>query len=100
MKRGAAIKALGSIAAKAGKVAVGTVGNLAVGSWDVAKDKFGETKTSAFDRIRETTGGKIAAAINAREAADKAVSFGADSLSVADGAADRESEVAAFRDRS
>jgi type IV secretion system protein VirB6/type IV secretion system protein TrbL len=100
VKRGTAIKALSSIAAKAGKVAVGTVGNLAVGSWDVAKEKFGDTKTSALDRIRETTGGKIAAAINAREPAEKSVSFGADSLAAADGAADRESEIAAFRDRS
>jgi type IV secretion system protein VirB6/type IV secretion system protein TrbL len=100
VKRGKAIKALGSIAAKAGKVAVGTVGNLAVGSWDVAKDKVGDMKTSTLDRICESTGGKIAAAIKARDVADKAVSFGADSLSAVDGLTDRESEVAAFRDRS
>ena len=100
VKRGKAIKALGSIAAKAGKVAAGTVGNLAVGSWDVAKDKVGDMKTSTLDRIGESTGGKIAAAIDARKAADKAVLFGADSLAAADGLTDRESEVAAFRNRS
>jgi type IV secretion system protein VirB6/type IV secretion system protein TrbL len=100
VKRGAALKAVGSIAAKMGKVAAGTAGNLAAGSWDVAKDKLGDMKASALDRVGESTGGKIAAAIKAREAADKAVTFGADSLSAAPEPVDREPEVAAFRDRS
>lgn len=100
VKRGAALKVVGSIATKIGKVTAGTAGNLAVGSWDVAKDKLGDMKASALDRVSESTGGKIAAAIRARETADKTVSFGADSLSTANGPADRESEVAAFRDRS
>jgi hypothetical protein len=100
VKRGAALKAAGSIAAKMGKVASGTVGNLAVGSWDVAKGKFGNMKASARDRVVESTGGKIAAAIKTREAANSTVSFGAGSLSAADEPADRESEVGAFRDRS
>jgi hypothetical protein len=100
VKRGTALKAVGSIAAKLGKVAAGTAGNLAVGSWDVAKDKVSGLKAGALDRIGESTGGKIAAAINAREAAKKTVSFGGDSLFAADVPADRESEVAAFRDSS
>jgi hypothetical protein len=100
VKRSVALKAVGSIAAKIGKVAAGTAGNLAVGAWDVARADFGNMKASALDRVGESTGGKIAAAIKAREAADKSVSFGADALSAADGVADRESEVAAFRDRS
>jgi type IV secretion system protein VirB6/type IV secretion system protein TrbL len=100
VKRGTTLKAAGAIAAKMGKVAAGTAGNLAVGAWDVAKDKFGDMKASALDRVGDSTGGKIAAAIRAREAADKTISFGDDSLSAADGPADRKSEVAAFRDRS
>jgi type IV secretion system protein TrbL len=52
--------------AKVGKVAAGTVANLAQGSWDVAKAKAGEMGDAAMDRIGETTGGKIAAAIKAR----------------------------------
>jgi hypothetical protein len=82
-----------------GKVAAGTAGNLALGTWDVAKDKFGDMKASVLDRIGESTGGKIAAAIKARDAADKTVRFGADGLSAATESADRESEVAAFRER-
>ena len=49
--------------AKAGAIAAGTVGNLAQGSWDVAKAKAGSMREAAMDRIGETTGGKIAAAI-------------------------------------
>lgn len=100
VKRGTTLKAAGAIAAKVGKVAAGTAGNLAIGTWDVASNKFGDMKASTFDRIGESTGGKIAAAIKAREALDKTVSFGDDSLSAADGPADRKAEVAAFRDRS
>jgi hypothetical protein len=98
VKRGTALKAARSIAVKVGNVAAGTVGNLALGSWDVSKDKISGLKAGALDRIGESTGGQIAAAINARAAANKAVSFGGDSLSAADAPADRESEVAAFRD--
>jgi type IV secretion system protein VirB6/type IV secretion system protein TrbL len=68
--------------------------------FDVAKSKFGDMKDSALDRIGDTTGGKIAAAIEARGLPAKAPSFGDDSLSAAAEPADRESEVAAFRDRS
>lgn len=49
--------------ARAGAVAAGTMGNLAQGSWDVAKAKAASMRDSAMDRIGETTGGKIASAI-------------------------------------
>lgn len=100
VRRGKTLRAVGSIAAKVGKVAAGTASNLVIGTWDVANDKFGDMKAGALDRIAESTGGKIAAAIRTRETADKTVSFGDDSLVAADELADRNSEVAAFRDRS
>ena len=87
-----------SAVAKVGKVAAGTVANLAQGTWDVAKAKAGEMGDAAMDRIGETTGGKIAAAIKAR--GDQKPAFGSDSLAKADDqSVDAESEVAAFRDR-
>jgi type IV secretion system protein TrbL len=87
-----------SAVAKVGKVAAGTAANLAQGTWDVAKTKAGEMKDAAMDRISETTGGKIAAAIKARS--DQKPAFGSDSLARAeDKSVDAESEVAAFRDR-
>lgn len=58
-----------------------------------------------MDRISETTGGKIAAAIKARDAARESgsspsASFGDNSLSAGKSkSADADSEVAAFRDR-
>lgn len=93
----------GETAARIGRVAMGTVGNLAHGAWDVAKAK-------AKDRIGETTGSKIAAAIEARDgteaktrAENKAGAepiFDGNSLSAGDEEeADAASEVAAFRDR-
>jgi hypothetical protein len=98
-----------SLAAKAGRVVAGTAGNLAQGAWDVAKTKASSMKDAAMDRISETTGGKIATAINARadaESASKADSSGIsetfdnNSLSAeSEKSADAESEVAAFRDR-
>jgi type IV secretion system protein VirB6/type IV secretion system protein TrbL len=92
--------AAGAMAARAGKVAAGTAANLAVGSLDVARAKAEDLKASAVDRIAETTGGKIAAAIHARSAVEVA-KFGDDSLSAAssDKAVDAASEIAAFRDR-
>ncbi|QOZ85221.1 MULTISPECIES: P-type conjugative transfer protein TrbL [Chromobacterium] len=80
-----------AVAAKVGRVAAGTAANLAQGSWDVAKAKAGSIKDGAMDRIGETTGGKIAAAIKAR---DNQPAFGGDSLS---GASD---EVSAFVNKS
>ncbi|GGE90329.1 P-type conjugative transfer protein TrbL [Massilia psychrophila] len=101
VKRGGKLAAAGTMAARAGKVAAGTAANLAVGSWDVAKGKAADLKVGAIERIGETTGGKIAAAIEARGAMAKAAKFGEDSLSAAadDKAVDAEAEVAAFRDR-
>lgn len=49
--------------AKAGRIAAGTAANLAKGTLDVAKAKVSNIKDSALDRISETTGGQIAAAI-------------------------------------
>jgi len=46
--------------------------NFAQGSWDVAKAKTSPMKDTAMDRISETTGGKIAAAINARNSEEPA----------------------------
>jgi type IV secretion system protein TrbL len=100
VKRGSALNAAASITAKMGKVAAGIASNLVVGSWDVAKDKFGEMKAGTLDRIGESTGGKIAAAITARGQGENAMPFDADSLSATAGPADRESELAAFRNRS
>lgn len=79
---------LGAAVAKVGRVAAGTAANLAQGSWDVAKAKASSMKDSAMDCIGETTGGKIAAAINAPGI--RGAAFSGDSLS---GASD---EVAAF----
>lgn len=95
--------AAGAIAAKVGKAAAGTAVNLAQGSWDVAKAKAVDMKDSAMERIGETTGGKIAAAIKASDAASKedgdGALFGKNSLSAGSRSADAESEIAAFRDR-
>jgi type IV secretion system protein TrbL len=49
--------------AKAGKIAAGTAANLAQGSWSVAETKAASIREAAADRVNETTGGKIAAAI-------------------------------------
>ena len=84
--------------AQAGRIAAGTAGNLAQGSWDVARAKASSMKDAAMDRIGETTGGKIAAAIKAR--GDQKPVFGSDSLAKADDqSVDAEAEIAAFRDR-
>jgi type IV secretion system protein VirB6/type IV secretion system protein TrbL len=99
--RGAALKAVGAMAAKAGRISGGTAANLALGSWDVAKAAIQDTKEGVMGRIGETVGGKIASAIASHGKTEKAAAFGEDSLSAgARGAADKEAEVAAFRDRS
>lgn len=90
-------------AAKIGRVAKGTIGNLAQGAWDV-------TKAKVKDRVGDTAGGRIAAAIEARaqtevktggEAKPEAAAiFDGNSLSAGDEKeADPASEVAAFRDK-
>jgi type IV secretion system protein TrbL len=91
------------IAAKVSKVAAGTAWNLAQGSWDVAKTKASGIKELAMERIGETTGGKIAAAITARATASfvdaEAAQFEGNSLAAGSAVPDAESEIAAFRDR-
>ena len=62
-------RSTGSMLGRAATIAAGTAGNLAQGSWDVAKAKAASMRESALDRISETTGGKIAAAIRAQDAA-------------------------------
>ena len=103
MKSGAAMAAVGAMAAKIGKVAGGTAANLAQGTWDVAKAKGSDMKDSAMDRTGETTGGKIAAAITVRGQADKAgatAQFGENSLSRGSGMdSESEAEIAEFVNR-
>ena len=62
-------RSTGSMLGRAAAIAAGTAGNLAQGSWDVAKTKAASMRESALDRVSETTGGKIAAAIRAQDAA-------------------------------
>ncbi len=91
-----------AMAVKAGKRALGTAFNVAQGTFDVTKAAATDLMDHAKDRIGETVGGKIAAAIKAREAATKQASvtatFGNDSLSAGTERTDPESEIAAFRD--
>ena len=98
VKSGAAMAAVGAMAAKVGKVAGGTAANLARGTWDVAKAKASGMRESAMDRIGETTGGKIAAAIKARGQqsgqAGEAAQFDENSLSSGTKTAGMDSESA------
>ncbi|MFL8077478.1 P-type conjugative transfer protein TrbL [Xanthomonas vasicola] len=84
-------------AGKAGRVATGTVANLAKGIGSMASAKAGSMADAAKSRIAETTGGKLAATI-------KAASSWADGNTLSgsnDGAtaAARNDEVAAFVNR-
>lgn len=84
------------VGSKVGKLAAGTAANLVQGSWEVAKN-------SVANRVSNTAGGKIAAAIKARDAAEQPrndeAAFGENSLSAGSEASDAASEIAAFRDR-
>ena len=90
----------------AGRIAADTAANLAKGSWDVAKERASAGAEAAQDRLSQTVGGKVAAAIKAQgtstastEQARPEAIFDGNSLSGAsDTAVDAESEVAAFRD--
>jgi type IV secretion system protein TrbL len=90
----------------AGKIVADTAANLAKGSWDVAKERASAGAEAAQDRLSQTVGGKVAAAIKAQgtstastEQARPEAVFDGNSLSGAsDTAVDAESEVAAFRD--
>lgn len=92
-------------AAKVGRVVAGTAANLAKGSWEVGKNKITNFKDAGMNRVAETTGAKIAAAIKATDttstsSASTSSTFKDDSLSAgASQAADAAAEVAAFRDR-
>jgi type IV secretion system protein TrbL len=97
-------------AGTAGRIAADATANLAQGVTEVAKAKAGSMTDAAMERIAETTGGKIAAAINEQSSSanvmdmqvpqqQTAPTFGNNSLASAESiAADPESEVAAFRD--
>ena len=92
----------GSAPGKTARVVGRTVANLAAGAWDVAKSKANDMRDSAAERVADTTGGKIAAAIKARGAVQSkpaANSFDGDSLSAGKQPVDADAEVAAFRDR-
>lgn len=97
------LSAAGALAAKAGRIAAGTAVNLAQGSYDVAKERALEMKDSMKERIADTTGGRIAAAIQARQGATSAGSesatFEENSLSGGTKSAEAAEEIAAFRDR-
>ncbi len=86
-------------ASTAGKIAADAGANLAKGTIDVAKDKASSIKESAMERIADTTGGKIATAINEQDRGkDNGITFDGNSLASAV-SVDAESEIAAFRDR-
>ena len=87
-------------AATAGRIAVDAAANLAKGIGDVAKQKAASLGASANQRLRQTTGGKIADAIHARSHADHQppLTFGGNSLGGAE-EVDPIAEVAAFANR-
>lgn len=102
-KSGGASNGATSMATKVGRIAMGTVANLAQGAWDVSKEKMATVRDSAVNRVEETTGGKIAAAIKARGSAMTPESGGSpgvhDGLAAGDRKSDPAAEIAAFRDR-
>jgi type IV secretion system protein VirB6/type IV secretion system protein TrbL len=57
----------GGMAAKAAKIAAGTVSNLVQGGVDTLKAKSASMRTAAIDRIADTVGGKVASNIKASE---------------------------------
>lgn len=92
----------------AGRIAADTGANLAKGTTEVAKAKAASIRDAALERIADTTGGKIAAAIKAQGSggadqihtpAQPAPTFGGDSLAAGSRDADLEPEVAAFVNR-
>lgn len=97
----------GRAAGTVGRVGADAASNLAKGTYDVAKEKVGSLKDAAMERIADSTGGRIAAAITGQGdstdpagAAPRAPSFDDNNLASADSrAADPESEVAAFVNR-
>lgn len=87
---------------KSARIVGATFANLAAGTWDVAKSRANDVRESAAERVADTTGGKIAAAIKARGAVESKPAsnrFDGDSLSAGKQPVDADAEVAAFRDR-
>lgn len=96
--------------ARAASLAVGTTAELAKGTLEVAKAKVASVKGAAMERVAQTPGGKIAAAIKTQGSSGEAdmlvpessgsLTFGDNSLSSSNPReVDPESEIAAFRDR-
>ncbi len=90
----------------AGRVTADAGANLVQGVGEVAKAKAASIRDSAMERIADTTGGKIAAAIRASAGSDQAAAaesvptFSGNNLAGADSAAaDPDDEVAAFANR-
>ena len=90
----------------AGRVTADAGANLVQGVGEVAKAKAANIRDAAVERIADTTGGKIAAAIRASAESDQAAAvesvptFGGNNLAGADSAAaDPDDEVAAFANR-
>ena len=90
----------------AGRVTADAGANLMQGVGEVAKAKAASIRDAAAERIADTTGGKIAAAIRASAESDQASAaeavptFGGNNLAGADSAAaDPDDEVAAFANR-
>ena len=103
-KAGGGSDAGGQAGRGAGGLVAATAANLVQGIGDVAKAKAASIRDAAAERIADTTGGKIAAAIRASSQTDQAVedvpSFGGNSLAGADSAAaDPDDEVVAFANR-
>ncbi|MHB8977498.1 MAG: P-type conjugative transfer protein TrbL [Trichloromonadaceae bacterium] len=85
----------GSSFSTTGKVVADTAANLAKGGWDTAKAKAAAGVGATKDRISQTMGGQIAAAIKGQSTVFDGNSLAGNN----DKTVDAESEVAAFRDR-
>lgn len=96
---------LASALGAAGRVTADAGANLMQGVGEVAKAKAASIRDAAVERIADTTGGKIAAAIRAsaekdQAAAESVPTFSGNNLAGADSAAaDPHDEVAAFANR-
>lgn len=92
------LKSVTKVAGIVGRIAADATANLAQGVTEVAKEKATSMKEEGMDRIADTTGGKIAAAIRGQGSISP--TFDGNTLaSAASRDTDQESEVAAFRDR-
>ena len=101
--KGGEKSALGTV----GRVATDAAANLVKGTWDVAKERANASAEAAQERLSQTVGGKVAAAIKAQgttatssEQLKPEPMFDGNSLAGAsDTSVDADSEVSAFRDR-